>query len=216
LAVRALQNIVTAEEDKKQGAVNLGVKTRWPSVSLWVAERLVRGVNLFNVDTRKSQAKAERLFVESQTVEAEGALRAAEDRLQSFLQQNRAINGSSQLEFERDRLQRAVQLRQSIYTTLEQNSEEARIREVRDIPVITVLEEPRLPVVPEPRRLLLKGIAGAALGTILGIWIALFGNALKSLTRDQSPAGIEFFRLAFEALPAFIRRKYQGPEMKSQ
>ena len=210
LAVRKLRDIVTSEEDKKQGAVTLTVKTRWPSVSFWVAERLVRGVNLFNVDSRKSQAKAERMFVESQTAEAEHALRDAEDRLQTFLQQNRAMSNSPQLEFERDRLQRAMQLRQSIYSTLEQDREEARIREVRDIPVITVLDEPRLPVVAEPRRALLKGIAGGAVGTILGILIAFLGNAMKILRRDRSAAAAEFFRLAFEALPAFIRRKVEA------
>jgi uncharacterized protein involved in exopolysaccharide biosynthesis len=159
------------------------------------------------VDTRKSQARAERLFVESQTAGAESALRAAEDRLQSFLEQNRAINSSSQLEFQRDRLQRDVALRQQVYNALEQSRQEARIREVRDTPVITVLEEPRLPVVPESRRSLAKLIEGGALGLILGVFIAFFVSALNEMRHGQSAAAAEFFGLVHESMPTFLRRR---------
>src|SRR5438445_8264651 len=106
-AVRALGEIVKSREVRALGAVEVTVTTRWPSVSLALAERLVRGVNQFNVETRKSQAAAERQFVEAQAGEAERALREAEDRLQGFLQQNRVIS-SPELGFERDRLQRQV------------------------------------------------------------------------------------------------------------
>ncbi len=56
LAVRALRVIVAANEIKTLGAVRVSVATRWPSVSLTLAERLLRAVNQFNVETRKSQA----------------------------------------------------------------------------------------------------------------------------------------------------------------
>jgi uncharacterized protein involved in exopolysaccharide biosynthesis len=206
-AVRRLRAVVSAQEDRKQGAVNLTVTTQWPSVSFAIAQRLVRGVNLFNVDTRKSQAREERLFVEAQTTEAERNLRAAEDRLQSFLQQNRVIGTSSQLEFQRDRLQRDVTLRQQVYSNLAQSHAEARIREVRDIPVITVLEEPRLPVTPEPTRSLFKMVVGAAFGLMFGVFIALVANGLSVMSRDPSAGADEFFRLARESVPSFLRRK---------
>jgi len=210
LAVRKLRDIVTADEDKKRGAVNLTVKTAWPSVSYMVAQRLVRGVNLFNVDTRKSQAKAERLFVETRTTEAERALRDAEDKLQSFLQRNRVITPQSELAFDQDRLARVVALRQQVLSSLEQNREDARIREVRDIPVITVLDEPRLPVVGESRKLVLKVIAGGALGAMLGVILVFLGNALKVMRRERSAAAVEFFRLVYETSPAFLRRRFEA------
>ena len=88
-ADRALRRIVTASEVKTLGAVKVSVTSRWPSVSVALAEQLVRGVKRFNLETRKSQA-AERQFVEVQAAEGERALRGAEDRLQVFLQRNRA------------------------------------------------------------------------------------------------------------------------------
>lgn len=208
LAVKSLAGMVAASEDMKLGAVRLSVTSRWPSVSLALAERLVRGVNQFNLQTRKSQAAAERQFVEVQAAEAERALRGAEDRLQSFLQRNRSgITGSPILSFEHDRLQRDVGLRQQMYNSLLQSREEARIREVRDTPVITVFEEPALPVVGEPRRTLQKGILGGLSGGMLGVIIAFVIHGLSSARRMPSEEAREFFRLVEDAKPRFLKRR---------
>jgi uncharacterized protein involved in exopolysaccharide biosynthesis len=207
LAVRALRRIVKAGEDKKLSAVKLSVATEWPSVSLALAERLVRGVNQFNLETRKSQAAAERQFVEVQAGEAERALREAEDRLQLFLQRNRAIADSPELAFQHDRLQRDVALHQQVYTSLVQSREDAKIREVRDTPVITVLESPRLPVVGEARNSVKKGVLGGFVGGMLGVLIAFLAQGVASARRVPNEEAREFFRLVDEATPRFLRRK---------
>jgi len=207
LAVRALRVIVTANEVKTLGAVKVSVRTRWPSVSLTLAEQLLRAVNQFNVETRKSQAAAERQFVEGQAAEAERLLRATEDRLQVFLQRNRAFAGSPELNFEHDRLQREVALRQQVYTSLLQNREEAKMREVRDTPVITVLENPRLPVVNEARGALQRGVLGGLVGGMLSVMIAFLADAARRARRESGEAGGEFFLLLEEATPRWLRRR---------
>lgn len=205
-AIRALRKKITASEDKRLGAVRLSVATEWPTVSLMVANRLVSGVNRFNLESRKSQAMAERRFVEGQTAEAEGALHAAEDRLRAFLQNNRGIGGSPDLALTRDRLQRDVSLRQQVYTTLVQNLEEARIREVRNTPVITVLEAPQLAVVSEPRGAVQKTLLGAVAGAILGLLIAFLRRGLLGAKQQQSEEALEFFLLMEQVTPRFLRR----------
>jgi len=204
--MHTLGRIVKSREVRALGAVEVTVTTRWPSVSLALAERLVHGVNQFNVEVRKTQAAAERQFVEAQAVEAERALRDAEDRLQAFLQRNRVIS-SPQLDFEHDRLQRQVTLRQQVYTSLVQNREEARIREVRDTPVITVLEEPRLPVVSESRRSVLKGVLGGLTGLMVGVLIAFLAQGVAGARREASGDAREFFELMGEATPRFLKRR---------
>ena len=206
LAIRALRRIVRASEDNALGAVKLSVTTRWPSVSLALAERLVRGVNQFNLETRKSQAVAERQFVEVQAGEAERALRGAEDRVQSFLQRNRSITGSPELTFEYDRLQREVALRQQVYMSLLQKQEEARIDEVRDTPVITVLENPRLPVVGEARKTPLKAVLGGVAGGMLGALIAFTAHGMARARRGSGEE-VEFFRQLDEVIPRFLRTR---------
>lgn len=206
-AVRLLSRVVTSREVKSLGAVEVTSTTRWPSVSLALTERVVRGVNQFNIETRRSQAASEAHFVGTLAAEAERALRDAEDRLQVFQQRNR-VAGSPELQFERDRLQREVGLRQQMYTSLLQSRENARIREVRNTPVITALEEPRLPVAPEPRGAFLKTILGALMGAVLGVLAALFAHGLAGARRTPTEEAREFFQLVEQATPRFLRRRH--------
>lgn len=205
LGARALAGSVRVSEIKPLGAVTLTVSTPWPSASVAIAERLVRAVNHFNVDTRKSQANAERQFVELQVRDAEDLLQQAEARLLTFLQRNRAIAGSPELAFERDRLQREVTLRTQVYTSLLQNLEEARMREVRDTPVITVLEAPRAPVFAESRKTLEKTVLGLLIGALIAMFIAFLGAAIARARREPNESSSQFFRLISEATPSILK-----------
>lgn len=200
--IRKLRTLVTAIEVKKLGAVQMTVATRWPSVSLGLANRLLEGVNRFNTQTRQSQATAERKFVEKQAQDAERALRDAEDRMQGFLQRNR-VASSPDLVFERDRLQREITLRQQSYTTLLQSHEEARIREVRDTPVITVLESPVFDAIGESRHTAVKAVLGAVVGIVLAVLFRAIAGASQSPSEDMKA----FFQTLDEAMPRFFRRR---------
>lgn len=205
-AIRALRKIARASENNKLNAVRLSVTTEWPSVSLALAERLVHGVNVFNRETSTSQAAAERQFTEVQAREAAAALREAEDRLQVFLQGNRAIADSPELTFQFERLQRDVALRQQVYTSLVQSREEARIREVRDTPVITMLVAPRLPAVGEPRRSVLKAVVGGVVGGLVGVLIAFVAQEIINTRRAPNEDALEFFQQLQAATPRFLKR----------
>jgi uncharacterized protein involved in exopolysaccharide biosynthesis len=153
------------------GMISVSVRTKSPQVSYQLAQRLIAGLNNFNLVTRQSQAHQERLFVEARYAAERASLREAEDALQRFLQANRQFSNSPQLTFDRDRLQREVTLHQQIVTTLAQQYEDARIREVRDTPVITVIERPVVAARPDPQmrglRLLLTTAAGFGIGVLL-------------------------------------------------
>ena len=206
-AVKKLGAMVGSQEVRTLGAVEVTASTHWPSVSLALVERLVDGVNRFNLETRKSQAAAERQFVEVQAAAAERELRDAENMLQQDLQSNRNISASPQLLINRDRLTRTVSLRQQIYTTLVQSRAEARIREVRDTPVITMLESPHLPVVGESRQTLQKALTGGIAGVLFGAAIALIVSILSGSRAAPSDDAREFFQLLDEAMPAVLRNR---------
>lgn len=205
-AVSALRGMIDASEVRSLNGVNVTITSGSPAVSQGVAERLVRGVNEFNLQTRRSQATAERQFVEVQADLAQRALRDAEDRLQAFLQRNRDIAGSPMLTFERDRLQREVALRQQLATNWLQNREEVKIREVRDTPVITVFEDPRLPTAPMPRKIGQKAALGAMAGGVLGIVLAFFAHGIARARLLSTDAAQEFFAQLERATPRALRR----------
>lgn len=209
-AIPALRGVISSRELPRLGAVEVSVATESPSASLALAVRLIESLNEFSKETRKSQAADERQFAATQAAAAERELRQLEQRLQTFLQNNRAIGGSPELTFEHDRLQREVALRQQLYTSLLQNYEEARLREVRDVPVVTFLEKPRLAVAPEPRNAFGKAFLAAFAGGVLAVLIAFVAQSLSGAKQGTSPDARVFFQLLREATPRFLRPRIQS------
>lgn len=204
-AANILRGMVTPIEVKSIGGVRVKATSPSPEMALTIANRVVAGVNEFNLKTRKSQAAEELRFTQAQAVEAERLLRDAENRLQSFLQANRVIQ-SPQLTFERERLQREVMLRQELHMSYQKAREEARVRQVRETPVITVFETPRLPLYPEPRNLALKAVLGAIVGGTLAVLLAFAAHLFTRARDDSADDARQFFELLDSSKPKFMRR----------
>ncbi|MDQ6770829.1 MAG: hypothetical protein M3Z54_12675 [Gemmatimonadota bacterium] len=190
--IKVLGEIVTASVARTTGVVEFSVVTRWPSVSVAIAAALVDAVNEFNQRMRQAQAAAERKFVEGRLNLAGSDLRAAEDRLESFLKNNRQFASSPDLTFERDRLQRDVTLKQEVFTSLTQSYEEVRIREVRDTPVITVIESPSAPSIPEPRGRIMRVLLGLVVGGLIGM-LMVFASETTTRRRKGGDADADEF-----------------------
>jgi len=190
--VTLLQSLVGVSVVKSTGVVEVTVRTRWPSVSLAIVTSLIDGVNDYNQRTRQSQAAAERKFVEGRLAVANSELRAAEDRLETFLRDNRQFASSPELTFQRDRLQRDVSLQQQVFTSLTQSYEEVRIREVRDTPVITMFETPAVRAEPEARGRISAVLLGFLLGGFLGVLIA-FTSGITARRREGGDADADEF-----------------------
>jgi uncharacterized protein involved in exopolysaccharide biosynthesis len=177
--LRALRTkvIATTVATRSTGMITVRVRTKSPEVSLEIANRLLEGLNHFNLITRQSQAREERRFTEGRLEAAKASLRAAEDGLQRFLQKNRQYSDSPALTFERDRLQREVTLQQQVVSSLAQRYEEERIGEVRDTPVITVIEAPVLAARPDSRLRALIVLLGLAAGFCVSVLVVIRRDA---------------------------------------
>jgi hypothetical protein len=166
---------------------------------------LIDRVNQFNIEKRKSQASAERQFIEGQARTTENELHAMEANVRTFLQNNRSIDQSRLLGFEYDRLQRDVTLRRQIYANVLDALQQARSREVRDTPVITMLEDPRLPAKPEARGTVKRTLFGLSFGALLGIIAALaIGFFRRSQLADTEEAR-EFVQALRDVTPRRLR-----------
>jgi ElaB/YqjD/DUF883 family membrane-anchored ribosome-binding protein len=187
--ITILKGIVSPSVVKVTGVVEVVVTTRWRSVSLAIAHDVVDGVNAFNERTRQGQASSERKFVEGRLAVAGTELRAAEDRLEQFLQTNRQFS-APQLSTARDRLERDVMARQQVFTSLTQSYDDARIREARDTPVITIIDAPWASTTPLARGVAFRTIVGMLLGVVVGVisivipaWAASLRSRRTSDTR---------------------------------
>lgn len=199
LAIEELRGQSDASADRETQTVQLRVTTRWPDLSRQVAERMLGLVQEFNLKTRQSQAASEREFIEGRLGAARQELRSVEDGLEQFLLDNREFRSSPTLQFQYDRLQQEVSLQQQVVVSLVQAYEQARIEEVRNTPVLTMVEEPERPARPDRRRLALKGILGILAGGVLGVFLALFREVM-AVGRGAAPDEFqEFVRLRREA-----------------
>jgi uncharacterized protein involved in exopolysaccharide biosynthesis len=203
--VRRLRRCLDVSIDAKTSVVRLSIWTRSPDLSEQVVQRIMGLVNAFNLRQRQSQASKERRFIEGRLAEAKTELRAEEDVLQAFLQRNREYRNSAQLLFEHDRLEREVNLRQQTVTQLAQAFEVARIDEVRNTPVITIVEQPIVPPEPDPRRLLLKGLLALIGGGVLSAILAVGHETMERLAQDEPRASEETRRLWRETVAALRR-----------
>ncbi|HET6578884.1 MAG TPA: Wzz/FepE/Etk N-terminal domain-containing protein [Gemmatimonadales bacterium] len=204
-AIRRLAENVDATTVQKTGVIELAVQARHPVLAQLISQRLIALLDQYNLHTRQSQAAAERRFTEQRLDEVRRDLRAAEDALQRFLQRNRDYRNSPELAFEQERLKREVSLEQQLYSTLAEAFEQAKIEEVRDTPVITVVEPPEAPVRPDPRGLLQKGLLALVLGALLGMALAI-GHAYAVNARSlRAHEASEFERLRHDAFQDLTR-----------
>jgi tyrosine-protein kinase Etk/Wzc len=197
--VRALRKRTDASSDKQTGIVTIEVKLHSATLAAQVANHLVALLNKFNLESRQSQSREQARFSGERLSVAEGELRTAEQAQLAFLQRNRQYLDSPLLAFEYNRLNRQVQLRQEVYQTLTKAHEEARIAEVRDTPVLTVIDSAIAPIKPSaPQRVLGTAIA-LIFGGALGVFLAYVAAARVRARTRQGPDYLAFRAAVEEA-----------------
>jgi uncharacterized protein involved in exopolysaccharide biosynthesis len=208
--LKQLKGFVSSEVNPMTGVVGFSVSTPWPALSEQIGERLLAMVTQFNLSTRQSRAAAERRFTEGRLIQATRELRAAENALQDFLLSNRRFDNAPQLLLRRERLQRDVTEHQAVYAMLAQAYEQARIDEVRDTPVLTVIETPAGSALPVSRGTVTRGLLMLVLGLMLAMGLAFWREMLRVARARQAPELSEFMRLREESLGPLGRRRRAG------
>lgn len=173
-ARRELRKRVSTRVDNQTNIVSVNVELHDPATAAAVGNDLIHLLNDFNTKTRQFQARERRRFIEGRVGEAEAELRQLEDELRGFYERNRSWQHAPHLVVEESRLQRQLAVRQEVVTTLRREYETARIEEVNDTPVITVIDH----AAPPKRRSSPRRSVVALLGAVLG---ALAGGAVVTV-----------------------------------
>jgi tyrosine-protein kinase Etk/Wzc len=200
-----LRKLVRVGVNLRTDVVTVRVTTRWPELSAQIAERILGRVAAFNLHVRQSQAGAERQFAEARLAEVRRDLREAEDARREFLQRNLDYRTSPMLALEEERLGREVTTRQQIYLSLAQALEQSKMEEVRDTPVLTVVDPPVAPVLPDRRGLIVKVSLAGLIGVGLGALAALLVELVQRWRREGD-ADVREFLAAAGAAAAPLRR----------
>ncbi len=204
-ALRALSGNVVAVPAAKTGVVRLTVTADFPDLAYQINRNLLQQLDSFNLIRRQSQAATERRFAGDRVGDARKGLAQSEERLESFLQRNREYRNESSLGFERERLNRDVNMQQQVYTSLVLAFEQARLDEVRDTPLLTVIEHPSVPVLPKSRRLAVKLVVAAFLAALIVVLMEGLRRYLAGARSAHPQDFAEFDRLRTETRPSLRR-----------
>jgi uncharacterized protein involved in exopolysaccharide biosynthesis len=170
-AIRHMARRVSASADVRTNMITLSVRARWPQLSRDIATQLLVALDSLNVGFRQNQSRESREFYETRVLQTRRELDSAEVEVRNFLQTNRVIT-SPALQFEMQRLQREADRKQALYSIVVQQYEQARLQEARNVPTLTILSAPFVPVKKSfpPRRLIV--VLGALIGLAVA-WIQL-------------------------------------------
>jgi len=177
--LKKLNTTISVQVDNQTRIIRLTAETRSAQLSADVANRFVDYLNDFNAQTRQSQARERRKFVEERVQDAQRNLTDAEERLKGFYEANRSWQQSPQLVFEEGRLRRQVEMGQELYLSLRREYETARIEEVNDTPVLTVLDKAVPPRRQSWPRLNVSIAFGLSFGILLAVAWSLFADNLR-------------------------------------
>lgn len=186
-AIQRLASNLEVRASPRSNIVHISVVAPSRELAEAINGNVLKALSDFNVAKRQTRATSERTFVAERLQIAQAELQTAESALESFLQGNRRYEDSPQLVVEYGRLQRRVELRQQVANTLSQAFEQSRIEEVRNTPVITIVERPEGAAKPS-RTLRQAALIGGVLGGLATLAFVFAVEMLKA-QGELDPAG---------------------------
>jgi uncharacterized protein involved in exopolysaccharide biosynthesis len=199
LAVKKMRDASQAGMDPKTNLVWFSVDAQWPELSSQIGNRLIELVSSFNRETRVSRAKSKRTFLQMRHDSAQTALRETEERQRVFYEQNRGFISAPGLKYEEQRIKRDVDLASDLYINLDRQLEVARIDEINDAALITVIDSAVVPRKAQWPRYGVMLFTGTVLGMLFGLLLAGSAAVLADW-RERNPDSWTNFRSAMATM----------------
>ena len=170
-AVGELENRVTIIEEDS-GLIIINVLMEEPQVAADIANYYIQFIKTYIAEELEIQSRKYREFIEERLASAVIELSESEEELTDFRKKHSMVLEPPDIQLDRGRLQRNVEVNQQVYITLKQQFEIAKIEELKELPIINVLDiaEPAAEKA-KPRRLLIIAVS-FILGLFFGsIWV---------------------------------------------
>jgi len=198
-AIAAVDRMITADVSVRTSIVKVTAKATHPQLAFQIASNILKELARFNLETRQSQAASERRFTEKRLEGARQELQAAEAREAEFLVRNRQYHDSPILTAEYGRLNREVMFKSQVFSTLSQAYEQSKIEEVRDTPVLTVVDAPEAPVRSEAMGRIKNVVLVMLIAAVLAVLAAFVWEYFGRSTQENETVAAEFRALKLAA-----------------
>ncbi len=173
-AVKRLRKAFTVEIQSRTGVVTVTFTNRDPDLAKAIVERLTVLLNSFVRHDLQTRAGDQRRFLETRVAAQRDSMLAQQQILQRFLEANRDYRNAPALIFREAQLRHELEFRQELALSLARSLEEARLNELRDIPVLSVIDRPIRPPRPSSPKPLWTALGLAAFAPLLWFsWLLL-------------------------------------------
>lgn len=189
LMTKELVDVSTNPKD----ITSVTVYSRQRKLAPLIAKALVEELDAFNRNTAMQKAKENRLFIEERLKDTEDSLIKAEEILKEFREKNKRIEKSPQLQLEIGRLQRELSVQSEVFLTLRKEYELVKIEEVKNLPMLRILDEPVIPFEKSRPMRTREMMISIIVSFVIGISLALgfeFSNDLFSKSENVDKLNI--------------------------
>lgn len=194
-ALGRLRKRILVSSNREAGLVYLRTVSGSPDLSVAINRRLLDLLDESTKRRRQTQASAEREFLEARLKQAAEELEAAETAQKTFLARNRRYQEAPFLQLQFADLQRRVELKSQVFNSLSQSYEQARLDEVRNTPLLVLVDAPegsarRYGSI--PRDTVIWMLVGLAAAVFMVLSHAVFPGAFRWVSAQpprQAPVG---------------------------
>ena len=141
--LRALREELEVSLDNKTNVLSISLMTKEPQLSADIVNAVASQLDLFVRTKRTTNASEQRKWIEGRLKEVKGDLESSENALKDFRENNRRIADSPQLLLEQERFIREVQINSTLYTELKRQYELTKIEEIKNIPIVNIMDTGR-------------------------------------------------------------------------
>ena len=122
------------------------IESTEPQLSADIANAFLEELEAFNRETNTKSARENRIFIEGRLEDTSILLENAEEMLRTFRETNKRIENSPHLQLGQGRLVREIRVQEEIFLTLKKEHEMSKIEEVKNLPVIRILDKSVAPI----------------------------------------------------------------------
>lgn len=139
-------SLLNVNEDRRTGLIKVNIEMESPFLAAEVANFIGSEIQSYIQKQNSAQAAKEKLFISDRLIVVKAELEDLETNLKNFKERNRGYEVSPDLFMKYSQKLREVEAKQQVYVTLQQQLELARINEVKQTPIINILDDARPPV----------------------------------------------------------------------
>jgi|GEM_PF-2757320 len=203
----ALNRAMTTNIDTRIKSLDISLKVNDPRIAAELVNAIVEELDNYNKLYRNNKAKSNREFVEKRLKDTGDSLAKYEEALRIFREDNRQVSQSPMLMLKLQRLARKVNISQELYLLLTKEYETAKIQEVRDTPVLDIIELARVVPVksgPIKRKVLMEILL---LAGILSLSFILIREHLKTSGTFARLRQLEGYQIMSKELSAIFKKQ---------